>query len=112
MERLVDDVPGVLGTGPEAEQSSSATSGHPEPEPELSGDLFTRADELVAAHQEMAEVDLTSAFDVAGSLAVVEEELAALTERQRGVEARLAEIRAAVIRQYQEGPGTARDQPA
>ena len=57
-------------------------------------------------------MDLTSAFDVRGSLVVIEEQLAALTERQQAVEARLQEIRAAVIRQYQDGPGTARDQPA
>ena len=115
-KRLLDDVPVVPGAGPEAGQSSHPTGGptepEPEPEPELSEDLFSRADQLLAAHQEMAEVDLTSAFDVAGSLAVIEEELAALTECQHQVEARLQEIRAAVIRQYQEGPGTARDQPA
>ena len=61
-------------------------------------DLFIRTDELLAAHREMAGVDLSSPFDVAGSLAVVEEQLTALTERQEAVEARLQQIRAAVIR--------------
>jgi hypothetical protein len=108
----VDDLPGVL---------APASGEHPEPtaaqsgefvEPEITADLFTRTDQLLRAHDEMAEVDLTSPFDVAGSLGVVEADLQALTDRQDHVEARLQEIRAAVIRDYQEGAEAARDQPA
>ena len=106
---LVDDLPGVLDTAPQGEEPPPPSE---YVEAEIDEGLFGRTDELLHSHEEMAEVDLTSAFDVAGSLAVMEEELAALTERQREVEARLQEIRAAVIRGYQEGPGTARDQPA
>ena len=57
-------------------------------------------------------VDLSSPFDVAGSLAVIDEQLTALTERQEAVEARLQQIRAAIIRRYEEGEASARDQPA
>ena len=110
----LDNLPGVL---------APAASEHPEPEPapsqsgefvepEIDADLFSRTDELLRAHDEMAEVDLTSPFDVAGSLAVIEKHLQALTDRQDDVVGRLQEIRAAVIRHYREGPETARDQPA
>ena len=108
-QRLVDDLPRVLDSDRPANQSE----GDREPEDgESDADLFARTDALLSAHQEMAEVDLSSAFDVAGSLAVVEEQLGALTERQDAVEARLQEIRAAVIHRYEEGEASARDQPA
>ncbi len=108
----LDNLPGVL---------APAATEHPEPappqrvdfvEPEIDADLFSRTDELLRAHHEMADVDLTSPFDVSGSLAVIEQELQALTERQDDVMGRLHEIRAAVIRHYKEGTETARDQPA
>ena len=108
---MVDDLPEVLwtparrGAGRPSRVTSRATRSSSE-------DLFSRTDQLLSAHQEMAVVDLSSPFDVAGSLAVIEEQLTALTERQEAVEARLQQIRAAVIRRYEEGEASARDQPA
>ena len=42
-KRLLDDVPGVLGAGPEAEQSSHPAGGSAEPEPEPSRRARARA---------------------------------------------------------------------
>lgn len=109
---LPADLPGV---------PAPTSEGHPVPvprpsgefvEPEIDPDLFVRTDQLLRAHDEMAEVDLTSPFDIAGSLAVIVEDLEALAARQDRVEARLQEIRAAIIRRYQDGTEAARDQPA
>jgi hypothetical protein len=109
-QSVVDDLPEVLESDPRGDQAPG--SGDEEGDVELGEDLFSRTDELLSAHQEMAAVDLSSPFDVAGSLAVIEEQLAALTERQDAVEARLQQIRAAVIRRYEEGEASAHDQPA
>ena len=46
------------------------------------------------------------------TLAAVEEQLAALAERQEAVEARLQRIRRAIVRAYQEEAAPARDRPA
>ncbi len=51
----------------------------------------------------MARVDLSSAEDARRVLSVLEEQVAALTLRQEAVETRLEEIRAAIVRQYEEG---------
>ena len=72
---------------------------------ELEEDLFSRTDQLLAAHQEMAGWTCRPRSTWPASLAMVEEQLAALTERQAAVEARLQQIRAAIIRRYQEGGG-------
>jgi hypothetical protein len=74
--------------------------------------IFDRADQLLSAHHEMAHVDLASPPDVARVLAVVEEQLAGLTSRQRAAEVRLRQIRVAMIRQYREDASSARDRPA
>jgi hypothetical protein len=79
---------------------------------DLDDDLFIRADHLLAPHQEMARVDLSSAGARARVLELVEEQLAILTERQAAVEARLQQIKAAIMRRYREGAAPARDQPA
>jgi hypothetical protein len=104
--RMIDDLPGLLDTDPVEDRWPESG------DPDIGADLFSRTDELLSAHQEMAVVDLSSAFDVAGSLAVVEEQLAAVTERLEAVEARLEQIKAAVIRRYEEGEASAHDQPA
>jgi len=109
-QSLIDDLPGVVNDGPAGNQEPR--SGDELVGQDLDENLFGRTDQLLEAHQEMAQVDLSSPFDVAGSLAVIEEQLCALTERQEAVEARLQEIRAAVIREYQEGADPAHDQPA
>jgi hypothetical protein len=74
--------------------------------------LFVRTDQLLRAHQVMARVDLSSAAATADALALVEEQLAILTERHAAVEARLQQIRAVIIRRYQQTVTPARDRPA
>jgi hypothetical protein len=108
----LDNLPRVLAPASEESPDPSPPQSGEFIEPEIKADLFSRTDELLRAHDEMADVDLTSSFDVAGSLAVIEEDLEALTERRDDVEGRLQAIRAAVIRRYQEGTETVRDQPA
>ncbi len=73
--------------------------------------LFLRTDHLLAAHQEMARVNLSSPAATARVRELVEGQLALLTERQAAVEARLQQIRAVIIRRYQVA-AAARDQPA
>ena len=75
-------------------------------------DLFVRTDQLLAAHREMARVDRPRRPPRPAPLAQVEEQLAILTERQAAVEARLQQIRAAILRRYQQEAAPARDQPA
>jgi len=74
--------------------------------------LFVRSDQLLAAHREMARVDLSSSAATAGALALVEEQLAILTERHAAVDARLQQIRAVIIRRYRQAAAPARDRPA
>jgi hypothetical protein len=100
-KEMVDDLPGALtarswGEGWSASDAASDAA-------ELDPGIFVRSDELLAVHAEMASVDLTSVEDVKRVLGVLEEQVAALTTRQEAVEARLQEIRAAIVRQYEEG---------
>ena len=74
--------------------------------------LFARTDHLLAAHQEMARVDLSSAAATGRVRVLVEEQLEILTERQAAVEARLQQIRAVIIRRYRLAADPARDRPA
>jgi hypothetical protein len=107
---VVDDLPETLGSDQTEDHWSEP--GDEAADAAITEDFFSRTDELLSAHREMAEVELSSAFDVSGSLAVIDEHLAALTERQEAVEARLGQIRAAVIRHYEEAEAAAREQPA
>jgi len=107
---VVDELPRAMDTGPWDDQWSGSDG--EDVDPELGEDLFTRTDQLLAAHQEMARVDLSSPADVTRALQMVEEQLTALTERQEAVAVRLQQIRAAVIRQYERGGAPAHDQPA
>jgi hypothetical protein len=74
--------------------------------------LFARTDHLLAAHREMARVNLSSAAATTRARVLVEEQLAILTERQAAVEARLQQIRAVIIRRYRLAAAPARDRPA
>jgi hypothetical protein len=65
--------------------------------------LFARADRLLLVHERMAGADLTRRHDVLRLLDDVESELVEVAARRIQVDARLANIRAAVIRQYREG---------
>ena len=75
-------------------------------------DVFVRSDELMSAHQEMAQLDLSAPEQVTRVLGLLEEQLDALTERQGAVELRLEQIRSAIIRQYQRGAVSIRNRPA
>lgn len=74
--------------------------------------LFARTDHLLAAHREMARVNLSSPAATTRARVLVEEQLAILTERQAAVEARLQQIRAVIIRRYRLAAAPARDRPA
>ena len=57
----------------------------------------------------MAHTDLSSPEEVERALRELEAQLAELTERQNAVEVRLQQIRASIVRQYQEGAVRTRD---
>lgn len=106
---VVDELPGVLATNwGEDEWPDPNDQGG---DPEIDVHLFLRTDHLLAAHREMARVDLSSAVATAGVRALIEDQLALLTERQAAVEARLQQIRAVIIHRYREGVAT-HDRPA
>jgi hypothetical protein len=83
-----------------------------DPDPDIDEGLFVRTDHLLAAHREMARVDLTSLAARSRILELVEDQLAMLTERQAAVEARLQQIRAAIFRRYRDAATPAHDQTA
>jgi hypothetical protein len=100
-KEVVDDLPGVLAARSTGQGSSAPE--HLDSGTELDPGVFARSEALVAAHTEMAGVDLTSPEDVRRALGHLEDQVAALVTREGAVEARLGEIRAAIIRQYEEG---------
>lgn len=112
-QSVVDYLPRVLASREEVTEGAGWTDDEwDEWETEFDPAVFDRADQLLSAHHEMARVDLTSAADVARVLAVVEDQLAALTSREQAVEVRLRQIRVAMVRRYQEDAAPARDQSA
>jgi hypothetical protein len=107
---VAGDLPGVLvADGPEDPWGEEATVGF---DPEIDEGLFVRTDHLLAVHQEMARVDLSSPGSRGRVRELVEGQLAMLTERQAAVEARLQQIRAVIFRRYREGAASAHDRPA
>jgi hypothetical protein len=84
-----------------------AVSGDRLPDGVVPGDtddaVFARADRLLRAHEQMAFADLTRRQSVRRILDDIESELGEVAARRFQVEARLAKIRAAVIRAYREG---------
>jgi hypothetical protein len=107
---VVDELPKVMTSSRPEESGSSShreAEDHPGPDP----GVFVRSDQLMSAHLEMARVDLSSPEDVSRVLGKLEEQLAGLTERHDAVGVRLHEIRAAIVRQYQEGAVPTRDWP-
>ena len=109
-ERVVDALPGVLAGSPPGDQWSEASD--EADDLEFDEGLFIRTDHLLTVHLEMARVDLSSPLAVARVRALVEEQLALLTEREAAVEARLQQVRAVIIRRYRERAAPVRDQPA
>ncbi len=107
---VVDTLPGVLAASPPEDHWAEASD--EADDLEFDEGLFIRTDHLLAAHLEMARVDLSSPAAAARVLELVEEQLALLTERQAAVEARLQQLRAVIIRRYRERAAPAHDQPA
>lgn len=107
---LVDVLPPILAGESEADDWSEPDWGADDME--LDANFFTWSEELTSAHRAMARTDLSSPTDVATTLAAVEEQLRALTERQVAIEARLHRIRRAIVRAYQEEAAPARDRTA
>ena len=107
---IVDELPGMLvASTPEGEWPEH---GEVDLDPDIDEGLFVRTDHLLAAHREMARVDLASSAARIRVLELIEEQLAMLTERQAAVEARLQQIRTVIFRRYRDGVASAQDQPA
>jgi hypothetical protein len=107
---IVDALPSVLvSSAPEDQWPEQGAIGL---DPDIDVGLFIRADHLLAAHREMARVDLASPAARIRVLELVEVQLAMLTERQAAVEARLQQIRAVIFRRYRDGVASAHDRSA
>ena len=104
---LVDELTHSMSTRPWG-QGWSAPSGT-KGLTRVDWEVFARSDRLMSTHQEMARIDLSSRDDVARVLQSMEVQLADLARRQEAVEGRLREIRAAIVRQYEEGAVTTED---
>ena len=100
-KEVVDDLPRALTTSSWGTDRSAPDDRSDRAE--LDPAVFARSDTLLAVHAEMASVDLSSAGDVRRVLAVLEEQLAALTTRHVAVEARLEEIGVAALRENGHG---------
>ncbi len=119
-ESIIDELSSVLADGlreerwaePEGEGDDLGLDDLGLDDLGLDESLFIRTDHLLAAHQEMARVNLSSPAAAARVQERVEEQLAILTERQAAVEARLQQISAVIIRRYQIAAEPVRDQPA
>jgi hypothetical protein len=108
-ESVVEALPTVLGA-PSTGDAWSESLGM-DPDADLDPDLFTRADDLVSVHEEMAGLDLSDAGEVARVLDLIEDTLVAVAAYQAAVELRLAQIRAVILRQYAEGVIPSKDRP-
>jgi hypothetical protein len=105
-QAVVDELPAAM-----AGQSWGDGWAAPE-EPDRSRvnwEVFARADRLMSTHEEMASADLSSTEDVTRVLGDLEGQLTDLARRQEAVEVRLAEIRSAIVHQYERGGVPARD---
>jgi hypothetical protein len=100
-QAVVDDLPAIVTTGTWTEERASTDD--PPPGAELDPSVFVRSDPLLSAHQEMARTDLSSPGSVARTLQALEEQLVAVTEREAAVGDRLRQIRATIVRQYEDG---------
>jgi hypothetical protein len=104
---VVDDLPTVMNEHPWGDGWSESEEEDDLERLDLA--VFARSDRLVAAHEQMAHVDLSSTEDVERVLRELEAQLSELTGRQQAVQIRLQQIRAAIVRQYQEGAVRTRD---
>jgi hypothetical protein len=107
LQMVVDDLPSVMND--RAGGHGWSAPGEEEADAARVDGVFVRSDELMAVHEEMAHADLSSREEVTRVLGDVEAQLVDLARRQEAVEVRLEEIRAAIVRQYQDGRVPARD---
>jgi hypothetical protein len=120
-QALVDQLPGVLVGNPAGDRATEAGADELEAldfdldldlDLNFAESLFMRTDHLLAPHHQMATVDLSVPAARARVRALVEEQIAILTERQAAVQARLQQIRAVIIRQYRDSLAPREDQTA
>ncbi len=109
-QSIVAELPAILAT-PSLGDGWSAPCDMPD-RATVDPDVFVRSDELISAHQKMANLDLAAHEEVTRVLSVIEEQLNAVTERHSAVEIRLGQIRSAIVRQYQRGAVSTLDWPA
>jgi hypothetical protein len=100
-QAVVDELPAILATDTWSEGRESADD--PSRPTGLDPSVFARSDLLLSVHRDMARTDLSSPKAVVRSLRSLEEQLVAVTARERAVALRLQEIRAAIVRQYKDG---------
>ena len=98
---LVDELPEVLRSGSEGDEWSEPAGA--DLTEDFDPDLFTRADDLVSVHREMAAIDLADPDEVVRVLDLIEDTLVAVTAYQAAVELRLQTVRASILRGYVEG---------
>jgi hypothetical protein len=106
-QAVVDDLPAVMSARSWGDGWSEPAE--VEDDDTMDWSVFARSDQLMSTHQEMAAADLSSRDDVARVLADLEAQLTDLGQRQEAVENRLQQIRAAIVRQYEDGEVPARD---
>ena len=114
-DSFVRELPRVLAARPLPDGWAAPDGAGLDPHPPIredwegDWDVFTRSDLLMSAHQQMAYTDLTSRPDVHRVLRSILEQLANLALRREIVEARLHEIRAAIVQQYRDHQVATRD---
>jgi hypothetical protein len=104
---VVEVLPSAMSPGSAGE--TRATDGPEGPDVRIDWDVCVRSDELLSAHQQMAQADLSSSEEVTRLLTDVEAQLTGLADRQDAVERRLQEVRSAIVRQYERGEVPAQD---
>jgi hypothetical protein len=108
-QRLVQDLPRAMASLPWGDGWSAPPGMDAASPMTVEGDVFTRSDLLMSAHQQMAYTDLSSRPDVTRVLRSVLVQLTNLAQRQDAVDARLQQVRAAIVRQYRDGAPPTRD---
>jgi hypothetical protein len=108
-QKLVEDLPRAMAPLPWGDGLSAPSRMDAASPMKTEGDVFTRSDLLMSAHQQMAYINLSSRADVTRVLRSVLVQLTNLSQRQDAVEARLLQVRAAIVRQYRDGTPPTRD---
>jgi hypothetical protein len=108
-QRLIEDLPRLMASLPGGDRWSAPPGMDAASPMKVEGDVFTRSDLLMSTHQQMAYTDLSSRPEVTRVLRSVLVQLTNLAQRQDAVDARLKQVRAAIVRQYRDGAPPTRD---